>query len=387
MATVAAGSRQQQLTPAIELDYAKLVRTIGRLFYARKNNGLHCLLLNLLVKHEWIKEDFLASQLGLSWRQVRRVLRELQQDYLITRIHMKDSKSSSSSLTAQGSNTHSYCCLNYKGMFDSCRLKMHKLRQYFKGEDEKTKIDDYVCSDPECRRTYTSLEALDLEVDQETFLFLCEYCGSPLEKGGSSGTQDKDALEKKKAKENLKRQQLLFEKELKPFAELLKRLQPYNPPYFGTLQEWATAQAKIRQASLNGESLDGEEDQTGLVIEFEDDQDEDNGAGEEQKVQPKELPPWMRLGYQDVKASEPPAPSKSLSQLESVSNQDTATNDDTYSNGKRALEEDDNENIQQQQAKKAKTEGTSDDMNQAHAHDVPPAVAEEDDDDVEWEDM
>ena len=74
----------------------------------------------------------LAKQLGLSWRQVRKVLRELQQDFLVTRIVMKDSKASSSTQSFKGENTHSYCCLDYKRMVDSCRLKMYRLRKYFK---------------------------------------------------------------------------------------------------------------------------------------------------------------------------------------------------------------------------------------------------------------
>ena len=45
---------------------------------------------------------------------------------------------------------------------------------------------------------------------------------------------------------------------------------------FVLLQEWAAVQAKIREASLNGESL--EEAQEDFVIEFED-ADQGDGAG------------------------------------------------------------------------------------------------------------
>merc|ERR1712157_347034 len=54
-------NKRQEPTPEIELEYAKLARYVGRLFYARKNQGLHCVLLNLLTEHEWIKEDMLAK--------------------------------------------------------------------------------------------------------------------------------------------------------------------------------------------------------------------------------------------------------------------------------------------------------------------------------------
>jgi len=209
-------NKRQEPTPEIELEYAKLARYGRQAFLCEENQGLHCVLLNLLTKHEWIKEDMLAKQLGLGWRQVRKVLRELQQDFLVTRIVMKDSKASSSTQSLKGENTHSYCCLDYKRMVDSCRLKMHRLRKYFKGElEDKAKVEDYVCSDADCQRTYTSLEALDLEVDPTTFVFMCEYCGSSLEQGKEK-CKDKDEAEKRKMKETLKKQHALFEQELKP---------------------------------------------------------------------------------------------------------------------------------------------------------------------------
>ena len=54
-------NKRQEPTPEIELEYAKLARYVGRLFYARKNQGLHCVLLNLLTKHEWIKVRLFSS--------------------------------------------------------------------------------------------------------------------------------------------------------------------------------------------------------------------------------------------------------------------------------------------------------------------------------------
>ena len=75
----------------VELEYAKLARSVARLFYSRKSNGVAAVLINLLTKHEWTKEDLLAKELGLSWRQVRKALRELEQDLLIQRVVLRDS--------------------------------------------------------------------------------------------------------------------------------------------------------------------------------------------------------------------------------------------------------------------------------------------------------
>jgi hypothetical protein len=275
-------------------------------------------------------------------------------------------------------------------MVDSCRLKMYRLRKYFKGElEDKAKIEDYVCSDSDCQRTYTSLEALDLEVDPTTFVFMCEYCGSSLEQGGDKCKgKDKDEAEKRKMQETLRKQQALFEQELKPFADLLKRIQPYDPPYFGTLQEWATAQAKIRQAAIDGEPL--EENQANFVIEFEDEEGEGD-VKEKQKVEAKELPPWMRLGYQDVVASAPPVKAQPLGreqELDSMSNQDTATQDGTYTsaNAKRQLED----NSAHQQGKRIKLDSTSDFHAPAETQGQPQPENEKTDDaddDIEWEDI
>jgi len=362
----------------VELEYAKLARQVGRLFYARKNQGLHCVLLNLLTKHEWIKEDMLAKQLGLSWRQVRRALRELDKDCLIKRVVLKNTKAPTGTYGSTSDSTQSFCSIDYKGMVDSCRLRMAQLRKYLKGEeDSKVKVEGYVCSDDECKRTYTALEASDLDVDPRTFMFLCEFCDSVLKESGGGGSNRGD--EKQKQKEIVKKQLALFDEELKPFADLLKRLKPYNPPYFGTLQEWATVQAKIRK----GESIE-ENEQEDFVIEFDDagDGDENGLVSLEPKVKAKELPPWMRLGYQPE--SKPAATSETAAAA-SPSNQDNDIENNTNTTtttAKRPLQDD--EGSDEQQAKRARVEEENE---REKAEEKPAVEPDEEDDDVEWEDI
>mmetsp|Transcript_15230 Transcript_15230/g.38731 ORF Transcript_15230/g.38731 Transcript_15230/m.38731 type:complete len:301 (-) Transcript_15230:216-1118(-) len=259
-----------------DLEYARLARMLGRIFYSKKNQGLHCVLLNALTKHEWIKEDMLAKQLGLSWRQVRKTLRELELDLMVSRIVMRDSRASTS-LSSKIESTHSYCCLDYKRMFDVCRLKLYKMKKFLKDElDDKTKIEDYLCSTEDCGRNYTSLEVLDLEVDPRSFEFLCEDCGGALD-NGSAFAQSTD--EKKKHREKIKEQLLIFDEEFAPLTALLKTVQASgDPPYFGTLQEWAVMQRKMRQAR-NGEDPLGQASE-GFVLEFDDDDDDDENAAD-----------------------------------------------------------------------------------------------------------
>ena len=70
------------------------------------------------------------------------------------------------------------------------------------------------------------------------------------------------------------------------------------------LAVWATAQAKIREAKQNGDTEIIEQGKTDFNIEFEEDVGQKNdltAVKQEGKAEKKELPPWMRLGYQDVK--------------------------------------------------------------------------------------
>lgn len=362
----------------VELEYAKLARSVARLFYSRKSNGVAAVLINLLTKHEWTKEDLLAKELGLSWRQVRKALRELEQDLLIQRVVLRDSKSHGTMTRFTSSeSSQSYCCLDYKRMVDSCRLKLYQVRRYLKGEEEdKTKVEGYFCPNEDCGKTYTALESTDLEVDEETFMFLCGVCDTTLQDGNTKA----DDKETQKHKEMLKRQQALFEEELKPFGALLKRLQPYNPPDFGTLQEWATAQAKIREAKQNMDTEIIEQGKTDFNIEFEEDVGQKNdltAVKQEGKAEKKELPPWMRLGYQDVKVKTEgegiPAGQGTGAKLEGGEAGAAAR-----ATGKRSADNASQESV----AKKAKVESAPAPVEPNETED-----AEEDDDDVEWEDM
>ena len=74
---------------------------------------------------------------------------------------LKNAKAQAGAFGSKSDSTQNYCCLDYKRMFDSSRLKMSRLRKFLKGEspEDRPKIDGYVCSDEDCRRPYTALEA------------------------------------------------------------------------------------------------------------------------------------------------------------------------------------------------------------------------------------
>ena len=386
----------------VELEYARLARSVGRLFFARKNQGLPCVLLNLLTKHEWIKEDVLAKELGLSWRQVKRALHELEREFLIKRVVLRHSKAGgaaggSSRYGSDESSAQSYCCLDYKKMVDLCRLKYYQLRRYLRGEQkEKATIEGYVCPNEDCGKTYSALEAVDLEVDDETFMFLCGNCDETLEKAGAG---DKTNEEKQKHREMLKEKLALFEKELEPFGDLLKRLQPYNPPYFGSLQEWATAQKAIMEAKKDGDADLLEQAESDFVIDFQDERGKlgdyaealKGVRGPEPKVKAKELPPWMRLGFNDVRQpgaaiagggiqqKQEPGTAPSVGQ----GNATATTAPSSFAgqaNGKRFIEDADG----QGQAKRPRVETEAAPTTEKQEEAI---VEEEDEDDVEWEDM
>jgi len=327
----------------------------------------------------------LAKQLGLSWRQVRKTLRELELDLMVSRIVMRDSRASTS-LSSKIESTHSYCCLDYKRMFDVCRLKLYKMKKFLKDElDDKTKIEDYLCSTEDCGRNYTSLEVLDLEVDPRSFEFLCEDCGGALD-NGSAFAQSTD--EKKKHREKIKEQLLIFDEEFAPLTALLKTVQASgDPPYFGTLQEWAVMQRKMRQAR-NGEDPLGQASE-GFVLEFDDDDDDENAAdgnAKPRQVEAKELPPWMRIGYQDTQQQQQQQQQPPPLELAQATSTKRKERDNVAGAGSGSVAS---------ESKKQRVEATVSELtsgsNSTVAKDQNPgqALAAEDpgDDDIEWEDI
>ena len=288
--------------------------------------GLPGLLLAALTRHEWVKEDVVAKHLGLTWRQTRRALNDLERDLLITRVVLRDSKAAASGAPSVGlpaprkESALSYCCLDYKRMVDVCRLRLHKMRRRLKAElEEKATIEDYCCADEECAKTYSALEVLNLDVDPTTFDFLCEDCEGPLQQAGGSL---KNADARRKHREAVRAQLDLLERQLAPLTGLLRSLEGVSPPFFGTLHAWAQLQEQIRRARKDGTltQIGGNDDaqEAGeVVIAFEEEDEEEGGAmgggtgngggagggagkgpgGKRPAAPPKELPPWMRLGF------------------------------------------------------------------------------------------
>jgi len=126
------------------------------------------------------------------------------------------------------------------------------------------------------------------------------------------------------------------------------------------LQEWAQAQAKIREAKQNGDTdiLDQAEN---LVIDIDIEEEGDDILEPTVVSKPKELPPWMRLGYQERGAPK-------------IADEPEA---------KRAKAEDSRGSEEQPPAKRVKVEPEK----PVKVEEVKVEENNDEEDDVEWEDI
>ena len=241
--------------------HAHLVRALARGFYGDlpagegAGGGLGAVVLDALTRREWVKEDLLAGELGLHPKQVRKCLRFLAEEQLVTREFRRErggqiEAPEGADQGAGGMNpkgfTHSYSCIDYARCVDVARFRFRKMQDRIRDElDDKGSIQEYACDG--CGREYTSFDAAALMVDPDDFAFRCASCasGKLVDKRG-----DDTARKAQKAGLRVFRDRLV--RQLQPLTGLLQSLEGSRPPDYGTLNEWyakSLAAAKALKAA------------------------------------------------------------------------------------------------------------------------------------------
>ncbi|CAI9113637.1 OLC1v1014276C1 [Oldenlandia corymbosa var. corymbosa] len=283
------------------------------------NRGIAVVVLDALTRRQWVREEDLAKVLKLHSKQLRRTLRFLEEEKMITRDHRKETAkgvkiyNAAVAATADGRHsgregddkiklhTHSYCCLDYAQIYDVVRYRLHRMRKMLKDElDNKNTVQEYSC--PNCRRRYTALDACRL-VSMEDDYFHCENCNGELvaesEKLTAQEVGDRDDNARRGRRDKLEAMLKKMEAQLKPLTDQLNRVKDLPVPEFGTLLAWE-AQANTARANrdLNGDDPSKSSPFLGPtpMPNLEDTKVEvniDEAIKSETSTPMKVLPPWM----------------------------------------------------------------------------------------------
>ncbi|RMX62149.1 hypothetical protein DD238_004709 [Peronospora effusa] len=147
----------------------KLVKLVGRAFYSDE----HVVVLGALIREKFMKDDEMGNAVNLQTRQVRKIMNELHQDNLVCEEVLNDKRSG-------GSSSTSYWYIDYKYFVDVVQYRLYMMHEHLK-DSEQLEIErqTFQCSDPECGREYTALEAQLLLMPGQ-FQFRCGHCNELL---------------------------------------------------------------------------------------------------------------------------------------------------------------------------------------------------------------
>ncbi|XP_023006507.1 general transcription factor IIE subunit 1-like [Cucurbita maxima] len=401
------------------------------------NRGIAVVVLDALTRRQWVREEDLAKNLKLHSKQLRRTLRFLEEEKLITRDHRRETAkgakifSAAVAATADGQrptkegdekikmHTHSYCSLDYAQIYDVVRYRVHRMRKKLKDElEDKNTVQEYIC--PNCSRRYTALDALRL-ISLEDEYFHCENCNGELvaesdKLAAAQGGGDGDDNARKRRHEKLKDMLQKMEVQLKPLMEQVSRVKDLAVPEFGTLLAWeAHASAAARaNGDLNGNDPSKSSQglgyggapmpfvgETKVEVAFSGADGKGADVKSESETSLKVLPPWMiKKGMNLTKEQRGEVKEESKMDAGSASAQ-------FFDDKKSSVNDDDKTNIQdeyvkayyaailkkQQELEEAakseqnisSTEVTENNTNSSRQVGMKAKREEEDDDDIEWE--
>ncbi|KAE9348696.1 hypothetical protein PF008_g7227 [Phytophthora fragariae] len=147
----------------------KLVNLVGRAFYSDE----HVVVLSALIREKFMKDDEMGNAVNLQTRQVRKIMNELHQDDLVCEEVLNDKR-------VGGSSSTSYWYIDYKYFVDVVQYRLYLMHEHLK-DSEQLEIErqTFQCSDPECGREYTALEAQLLLMPGQ-YQFRCGHCNELL---------------------------------------------------------------------------------------------------------------------------------------------------------------------------------------------------------------
>jgi transcription initiation factor TFIIE subunit alpha len=282
-----------------------------------------------LTRRTWTREDDLASDLKLSFKQCRKLLTYLEREKLVTRAHVREKdRARAAALAERGitdapevKKTVSWCSLNYGRLLDVVRFRLLLVKKRARAAVDKGKVHEvYVCVGPEeeCGRTYSSLDAAAL-LDPMEMVFKCANCGCEVKQAGRDGAPEPEGAARE-TKESLQRRYDELEKQFKPLEAQLAKAMKTPAPLYGTLTEWAVARKRYAQnkgggggagGRRGGAALDAHLEETKFVVEL-------GSTAEEQEKQAeldaiKVQPEWVtrnQFEKEDAAAEEEGADAK-----------------------------------------------------------------------------
>lgn len=298
--------------------------------------GLGVLLIDYLSSSRvdgYAKEADISADLRLSQKNVRKALRFLEAEHLVSSETVKFAfKRRNAEIVddpeleeRKRHETHVFWCIDYPRLLDALRLRLHKtkeiLKQHATGEDM---VQEYVC--PRCGAQYSSLNAMSL-LDMQTGTFRCEECRTELTEkvegplmsapgvvSTRAGSSTATGITRKDRQTYFKDLLRRFETQTTPLLDQLEVLKDTSPPDYGTLQDWF--QTKREEAALRAKRLESARKKvaagSGGVTELTEEQlmewadqtevvvalpgsEEGGGLGVEMEAAgPRELPVWFR---------------------------------------------------------------------------------------------
>jgi len=263
-----------------------------------------------LTRRTWTREDDLASDLKLSFKQVRKLLAYLEREKLVSRAHVREKdRARAQALAERGitdapdvKKTVTWCSLNYGRALDVTRYRLHMIKKHARQAVDKGKVHEvYVCVGPAefCGKTYSSLDAAAL-LDPVEMIFKCANCGCEVKQAGKDGAPEPEGAARE-TKESLQRRFNELERQFKPLEAQLAKAMRTPAPLYGTLTEWAVARKRYAQnkggggggggGRRGGAALDVHLEETKFVVEL-------GSSAEEQQKQAeldaiKVQPEWV----------------------------------------------------------------------------------------------
>ncbi|KAJ0239264.1 TFIIEalpha/SarR/Rpc3 HTH domain-containing protein [Hirschfeldia incana] len=207
------------------------------------SRGNIVMVLDALMRRQWVREEDLARDLKKNPKQVRKILKHFEEKQLVTRYQRKEKRAKIYNATVAARthgraednlkfHTHSYCCLDYQHMYDTSRLRLQKIKRKLKDElEDKYTVQKYAC--PNCNRKYSALDALRL-ISMEDDAFHCERCNGVLvvECNKLSSKEVVDGGDNVKRRQ---RQRLQFAEAL---MDQINRVKDLPFPVFESFPEW-----------------------------------------------------------------------------------------------------------------------------------------------------
>jgi len=146
-----------------------LVQHVARAFYEPK----FIILMDQLARNPVLKDDDLASRMGLQAKELNKLTAALVHHKLIKIYRRNELKEGA--MRAVG---RQYFYIDYKHFCDVVKWRVAEMRRLI-DKDLRNELDTkgYIC--PQCNQSYTPLD-VDRLIDFETGVFLCEICPTEL---------------------------------------------------------------------------------------------------------------------------------------------------------------------------------------------------------------